>query len=464
MPLLFGRALRTLWPVADAAVVIGLSVLAGLAYHAVAYGHAGPVLSYVEIGAVVAFFHWILQTPLSALSNRPRGSAEYQLFLWTGAFLCLLLLAFFGKMSEAYSRGTILLFYLTGFPFLLLWQASWKRFVRGGFAAGRLAVRKALLLGTLPKIEEFRQKHRPAQAGTIISDIIVVQDEALDDTPASRTMLEAGLSRATELIRLSGVDDVIVLLPWSSTRAINLCVDRLMTVPASVQLAPEAVFDRFTQVHLSRLGSATMLNLIRPPLTRFEVFMKRALDLCASLGLLIVLSPLLLLVAILIKLDSPGPVLFRQRRNGFNQRQFKILKFRTMTVAEDGDALTQATKNDPRVTRLGRHLRRWNIDELPQLVNVLLGDMSLVGPRPHALVHDRTFEQKVAFYARRHNIKPGITGWAQVNGWRGPTDTEQKLRARIDHDLHYIDNWSMALDLYILALTALSPKSFRNAC
>jgi len=463
VPLLFGRALKMLWPIADATVVVGFSVLAGLAYHWIAYGQPGPVLGYAKIGLVVALFRWALQNPLSTVSSRPRGSLRYQLYLWNGAFLCLLLLGFFGKISDSYSRGTILLFYLSGFPVLILWQEAWKWFVREGFSAGRLAVRKGLLIGTLAKIDEFRRKYRPAHAGMIVSDIVVLPEEALRDTPASNVILNEGIGRAIELVRISSVDDVVVLLPWSATAAINLCADRLMTVPASVQLGPESIFDRFSQVHLSRLGPATMLNLIRPPLTRLEVFTKRAFDFFAALALLIVVAPLLLIVAILIKLDSPGPIFFRQRRHGFNQRPFRIFKFRTMSVTEDGDVVAQAVKNDPRVTRLGRYLRRWNLDELPQLANVLLGHMSLVGPRPHALTHDRDFEKQLAFYARRHNIRPGITGWAQVNGWRGATDTEEKVRARVEHDLYYIDNWSLTLDLYILALTVLSPKSFRNA-
>jgi lipopolysaccharide/colanic/teichoic acid biosynthesis glycosyltransferase len=171
---------------------------------------------------------------------------------------------------------------------------------------------------------------------------------------------------------------------------------------------------------------------------------------------LVVLSPLLLLVALLIKLDSPGPVFFLQRRYGFNQNPFRILKFRTMTTLDDGPVVPQARHNDPRVTPLGRFLRKWNIDELPQLINVLKGDMSLVGPRPHALSHNREYEQKIALYARRHNVLPGITGWAQVNGFRGETDTDDKMRRRVDHDLYYIDNWSLWLDLRILAMTLFS--------
>jgi exopolysaccharide biosynthesis polyprenyl glycosylphosphotransferase len=203
--------------------------------------------------------------------------------------------------------------------------------------------------------------------------------------------------------------------------------------------------------------------LIRPPLTRFEILSKRVFDLMlASAGLLLV-SPLFLLVAILIKMDSPGPIFFLQKRHGFNHKTFRILKFRTMTVAEDGENVKQVVADDPRLTRIGSYLRRWNIDELPQLVNVIKGDMSLVGPRPHAMTHNHDYEVRIAFYARRHNIKPGITGWAQVNGLRGLTDADHKMRSRVEHDLYYIDNWSLPFDLYILALTALSAKAFANA-
>src|SRR4030095_7167140 len=173
-------------------------------------------------------------------------------------------------------------------------------------------------------------------------------------------------------------------------------------------------------------------------------------------GALLARSPLLAPPALAILIESGRPLFFRQRRYGFNQQEFRIIKFRTMTTLDDGDVVLQARHNDPRVTPLGRFLRKWNIDELPQLVNVLKGDMSLVGPRPHALSHNREYEQKIALYARRHNVLPGITGWAQVNGFRGETDTDDKMRGRVDHDLFYIDNWSPWLDLRILLKTLLS--------
>jgi exopolysaccharide biosynthesis polyprenyl glycosylphosphotransferase len=213
---------------------------------------------------------------------------------------------------------------------------------------------------------------------------------------------------------------------------------------------------------MSKLGPMSSLQLTRPPLSRWEIAQKRLFDLCfAGVGLL-VLTPALLLVALLIKLDSPGPVFFLQRRYGFNQRPFRIIKFRTMHTLDDGEVIVQATRGDPRVTRVGRWLRRWNIDEVPQLFNVLLGDMSLIGPRPHALTHDHEYGRKIALYARRHNVKPGITGWAQVHGFRGETDTD-RMRQRVEFDLYYIDNWSLWLDFTILLRTALSAKAYRNA-
>jgi exopolysaccharide biosynthesis polyprenyl glycosylphosphotransferase len=169
------------------------------------------------------------------------------------------------------------------------------------------------------------------------------------------------------------------------------------------------------------------------------------------------------IIALAIKLDSRGPVLFRQQRHGFNQKPFGILKFRSMTTLDNGDVIVQARQGDARVTRVGRVLRRTSLDELPQLINVLKGDMSLVGPRPHALAHDREYEQKIALYAHRHNVKPGITGWAQVHGYRGETDTDGKMQKRVEYDLYYVDNWSIFLDLQILFLTAFSRKTFTNA-
>jgi exopolysaccharide biosynthesis polyprenyl glycosylphosphotransferase len=210
-------------------------------------------------------------------------------------------------------------------------------------------------------------------------------------------------------------------------------------------------------------GHALAIEVLRRPLSAFDLFLKRSFDLIVATTGLIVLSPFMLLVALAIKFDSPGPVLFRQTRHGFNKTRIRVFKFRTMTTAENGSQFRQAVRNDPRITRVGRLLRRTNIDELPQLLNVLLGQMSIVGPRPHATAHNMMFEKRIGSFARRHNVKPGLTGWAQVNGCRGETDTLDKMERRVELDLQYIDNWSFLFDLRICVLTLFCKKAYANA-
>jgi putative colanic acid biosynthesis UDP-glucose lipid carrier transferase len=190
---------------------------------------------------------------------------------------------------------------------------------------------------------------------------------------------------------------------------------------------------------------------------------KLALDYVVGTISLILFAPLMLAVAVAIKLESPGPVFFRQRRHGYNHRLIDVYKFRSMTVAENGDHVVQAKKNDARVTRVGKFLRRTSLDELPQLFNVLKGEMSLVGPRPHAVAHNQHYRERLQRYANRHCVKPGMTGWAQVNGFRGPTEDPEKMRKRVEADLYYIENWSLWLDIKILALTPLVGFVHRNA-
>jgi exopolysaccharide biosynthesis polyprenyl glycosylphosphotransferase len=236
-----------------------------------------------------------------------------------------------------------------------------------------------------------------------------------------------------------------------------------VTIPASINLGADPLLERFHDLRLSRLGTVASVQVVRRPMSVSDVALKRAFDTVVSGLALVVLAPVLAFIALAIKLDSHGPALFLQRRYGFNQQPFRIVKFRTMLTMDDGDVVRQAAKNDPRITRIGRFLRRWNLDELPQLLNVLKGDMSLVGPRPHALAHDHEYERRIALYARRHNVKPGITGLAQVNGFRGETSTDDKMQQRVDSDLAYIDRWSMWLDIKIMLMTVFSAKSYSNA-
>ncbi len=214
---------------------------------------------------------------------------------------------------------------------------------------------------------------------------------------------------------------------------------------------------------ITQFGNMVTMRIFQSPLTPFNRAIKRALDIVAAIVGLILASPLFVIVPLAIKLDSRGPVFFRQTRHGYNNEPIRVLKFRSMSVMEEGDNFRPVARHDPRVTRLGRVLRQTNIDELPQLFNVLGGDMSMVGPRPHPTAQNETFAELISSFYRRHNVKPGITGWAQVNGYRGDTDTLEKMQRRLEHDLHYIDNWSLLLDLKIIVMTLFSRKAYWNA-
>jgi undecaprenyl-phosphate galactose phosphotransferase/putative colanic acid biosynthesis UDP-glucose lipid carrier transferase len=230
----------------------------------------------------------------------------------------------------------------------------------------------------------------------------------------------------------------------------------LSVLPVPVHLLPDENVARYLNRRMFHVGSTWTAELKRAPLSKPEQCLKRSIDIFGAGAGLLMLLPLMLITSLLIKLDSRGPILFTQGRNGFNGCSFRIFKFRTMTVAEDGPIIQQATRDDPRVTGLGRWLRRVNIDELPQLINVLKGEMSLVGPRPHATAHNTKYEQQIAVYAFRYHVKPGITGWAQVNGFRGETRTLELMEKRVEFDLWYINNWSAWLDLKILLKTMIS--------
>jgi Undecaprenyl-phosphate glucose phosphotransferase len=271
-----------------------------------------------------------------------------------------------------------------------------------------------------------------------------------------------------DFARSTRIDLVIFALPISAEQRILQMLRKLWVLPIDIRLAAHANRLRFRPRSYSYVGKVPVFDLFDKPIADWDVVIKLAFDKIVGALALVALSPLLAVTAVAIKLDSPGPVFFRQKRYGFNNELIEVFKFRSMYADKlDPTASRLVTRGDPRVTRVGRFIRKTSIDELPQLLNVVFkGDLSLVGPRPHA-VHakaaDRQYDEVVDGYFARHRVKPGITGWAQVNGWRGETDTQEKIQQRVEHDLYYIENWSILLDLYILAITPSSLLKTQNA-
>ena len=384
---------------------------------------------------------------------------------WLSTFVFLVTLGFLFKVSENFSRA---------------WGLAW--FVGGG---GAICVARAgltLWLRSLKRQGMFNQRvavFGAGKQGVRLVDYIRKSERLtidlvgfFDDKPSDRTghgaadlPLLGDLDGLLATIRAGEVDQVMIALPWSADDRIQEVVAKLAVTPVRIRLAPDMANFIYLQRPFVMLDGLPVMTLFERPISGTDQIMKRAEDILLGFVFLAVLAPVMLTIALLIKLDSPGPVFFRQPREGFNDKAFHIWKVRSMRQdAGQIDGFQQATRADPRVTRVGRFLRRSSLDELPQLFNVVSGEMSLVGPRPHApstKAGDRLFRDVVVTYAARHKVKPGMTGWAQVSGWRGETDTEEKLLARVEHDLFYIDNWSVFFDMYILFRTVAALFSSR---
>jgi putative colanic acid biosynthesis UDP-glucose lipid carrier transferase len=263
----------------------------------------------------------------------------------------------------------------------------------------------------------------------------------------------ARLADLPDYVRQHRVQLIYLSLPMSSSPRILQVLDGLKDTTASIYFVPDLFITDLIQARSDRVCGVTVISVCDTPFRGWTGVLKRGSDLLLAGLILLLISPLLLLIALLVSLDSPGPVIFRQRRYGLDGQEIAVYKFRSMTVTEDGPQIDQARPSDPRVTRLGAFLRRTSLDELPQFVNVLQGRMSIVGPRPHAVAHNELYRKLIKGYMVRHKVRPGITGWAQVNGQRGQTETLDQMQARIDLDLDYLRHWSLLLDLRIIART-----------
>jgi putative colanic acid biosynthesis UDP-glucose lipid carrier transferase len=437
----------------DVFIIIVTSLVAGLTYNVVIHEGAPDVVRHVVSALIVCavFVPMIRDANLyspTALMNFTLQARNIIVY-WGTTFLFLAGIAFALKIGRDFSRGAIASFAAVGLVAMLAHRAFWRTFIEAALRDGTLRGRKIVLVSM----------HRAAKEGQVVRTL--TRDLARHGFDIQRVFaLSTGVhpkqvvDQAIAFARGSDVEEVFFAADMQRWLELEPIVRRFGVLPLPVTLVPDDSVAHLFQRPARKFDGTIAVEFQRPPLTITERLLKRLVDIVCSAVALVLLMPLFLIVALVVKLDSPGPVLFRQTRHGFNGKPFRILKFRTMTVLEDGATVRQAARHDARITQVGLWLRRTSIDELPQLVNVLKGDMSIVGPRPHAAAHDSHYAKLISNYAFRHHVKPGITGWAQVNGFRGQTPTVQAMRERVDFDIWYINNWNLLLDVLIMLRTA----------
>jgi Undecaprenyl-phosphate glucose phosphotransferase len=422
------------------------------------YAPAALLLGAMVSGVTLALggFNGIERTPLHRFMCNGVSAI-------TVAFALFVSLMFLFKVADAYSRGTFLFQLVCILAGVLALRLAAHSRLQAGISAGWIEARRVVLIGDREHCSEYSLRLRMTGIRTVRTFGFPARHESDIDLASPSAGGSAYIRQCIRECRSRNPDDIIVLADEKHLRGTRALTLALSELPADIHVVPVEADDLIGAARIVEFGKVVTLQVARRPLSQAERFIKRSFDVVGATIGLILLAPLLVVVAIMIKLDSPGPVLFQQTRHGFNNKPIRVLKFRSMRVMEDGSSFKQATKGDERVTRLGRILRRTNIDELPQLCNVLFGDMSLVGPRPHATAHNEMFEQLIWPFYRRHNVKPGITGWAQVHGFRGETDTLEKMRRRVECDLYYVDNWSLLLDFKIIIMTLFSLAAYSNA-
>ncbi len=384
---------------------------------------------------------------------------------WIVTAVALLTVGFLLKVTEDFSRAWVLTFVGLGAVGLALTRAAvtplTRHMKRQGVFNQHVAIYGAGPQGS--RLANYILGHEKLT--------LTIRGFYDDRVPANAQThglpILGGSSQLIEDVRRGRIDQVIVALPWSAEQRLREIVEQIALTPVRIRLAPDIAGFVFAQRTVVLLGEVPVVTVFERPISGFDQAVKWIEDRLLGTLILLCAAPVMVAVALAIKLNSRGPVFFCQQREGFNNRPFMVWKFRTMfTDRCEAVDIVQAQRGDSRVTKVGAFLRRTSLDELPQLFNVLLGQMSLVGPRPHAAstrAGGRVFSEVIARYASRHNVRPGMTGWAQVCGWRGETQTEEQLQKRFEHDLHYIENWSVWLDLYILIRTVATVVGRRGA-
>lgn len=399
--------------------------------------------------------------------RQPIGSLGSIILVWGGTLAMTTVAGFFLRVSADFSRVWLASWFAAGLALILLLRFVISRLVRRWGRNGAME-RRAVIVGGGKGAESLirsieQQPHNDIRICGIFDD----RDDRRSPPLVAGYPKLGNISELIEFARIARIDMLIVSLPLTAENRVLSLLKKLWVLPVDIRLSAHSNQLRFRPRAYSFIGSVPMLDIFDKPINDWDSVAKRAFDIVFSLIGIVAFSPIMLATAIAIKLDSKGPVLFKQKRHGFNNEVVDVYKFRSMFVDQcDPTARNAVTKGDPRVTRVGRIIRKTSIDELPQFFNALIGNLSLVGPRPHAVTaqsHHRLYHEVVDGYFARHRVKPGVTGWAQINGWRGEVDHDDKIRMRTEFDLYYIENWSLWFDLKILLLTPVRLLNTENA-
>jgi Undecaprenyl-phosphate glucose phosphotransferase len=465
LPALSYQSLSPLMASLDFVWTVSASIGAGVIYHITVVGNLGDYDRYFGSGIAVAALFCMsaracgLYQPSSFI--RLETNVRRALTIWVLVFLCLATVAFTLKIGDLFSRGTVLLFFSSGGVGIVTLRIAIARALAYFIESGALGNRRVALLTSVecdPSQQNIEADlRRYGYAVTRVFNLCEGSGEAECSGPAAARVREI-----LPYVRNRQVDEIVLAMPWGQAALIDQVANELRALPIPVRLMPDPIAGRFLECPILDLGPSKVIELQRAPLSVRQRAVKRTMDMALACLGLAALAPLFAAIAIAVRLSTQGPIFFVQVRVGFNGRRFRIYKFRTMTTLENGPVVQQVRREDPRVTRVGKFLRRYSLDELPQLLNVVRGEMSLVGPRPHALAHDNEYDALIASYATRQKMKPGVTGWAQVNGCRGETPELSMMQRRVAHDLHYIDCWSVWFDIRIVVITLVQMLKPRN--
>jgi putative colanic acid biosynthesis UDP-glucose lipid carrier transferase len=416
-----------------------------------------PFTAHYAMLAIVAFLVSMRVFGELPLTN---GSSRLSLVLpghaifvkWMTAIGVLLFLAFAIKVTGLYSRKVVLS-WLVLTPFVLQTAQEVARLLLHRLVSSSAAGRVKVVVGVNDQACELTHRIDEDPCRGKVMGYFDDRDAARVKGVEPQRVL-GRLADVPEAVKRNGIDIVYITLPLTRDPRIMRLLDGLRDTTASIYFVPTTLPFEPIQARVEFIGGIPVIAVCETPFCGINGVLKRAFDIVVTGSILLLAWPLLLAIAAGVGVSSPGPVLFRQRRYGLDGKEILVCKFRTMTVCEDGDRIEQAHRNDARITRFGALLRKTSLDELPQLFNVLAGSMSLVGPRPHAVAQNEQYRRLIDGYMIRHKVKPGITGWAQVNGWRGETETLDKMQKRIEYDLDYLKHWSLSLDFWILLRTA----------